>query len=332
MPGPKKIYQDKRLFEQVAREVHGDKYDYSKFALFNSTTPGTVICKQCHHEFRVKPWDHLYGGKKRAGYGCPRCANKQRGQTLNKNTQWFLNELRLRRVDKGEYYDYSKVIYISAHDNIEIGCPIHGPFWQTPDSHLRGSGCPICSHYYDEGEKLRAWNNYFNKMKQIRPDKCEYYDYSHVVYENCNVPVEIRCPTHGSFWQSPAQHLHANGKCPVCSGSNLERLVQQILTEYNIKFEREKTFAFLKRQRLDFYLPDYNIAFECQGEQHYKPVPYFNRNGNTLEVIQKNDRTKRNRCANNGIKVYYIKYTEKNIKEKIQKILTKQNKSTPNLL
>ena len=37
MPGPKKIYQDKRLFEQVAREVHGDKYDYSKFALFNAT-------------------------------------------------------------------------------------------------------------------------------------------------------------------------------------------------------------------------------------------------------------------------------------------------------
>lgn len=324
MPGPKKIYQDKQLFEQAAREVHGDKYDYSKFALFNSTTPGTVICRCCHNEFQVKPWDHLYGGKKRLGYGCPICANKQRSQTLFKDREWFMNEVRTRRADKGEYYDYSKVIYRGAHENIEIGCPIHGPFIQSADSHLRGSGCPVCARYYDENEKSQAWDKYFNKMKLARPDKCEYYDYTKVVYENCSIPVEIGCPIHGPFWQTPAHHLHANGKCPVCTGSNLERLVQQILMELNVKFEREKTFTFLKHQRLDFYLPTFNIAIECQGEQHYKPVPYFNRRGNTLEVIQKNDKTKRNRCANNGIKVYYIKYTEKNVKEKIQKILAKQ--------
>lgn len=323
MPGPKKIYQDKQLFEQAAREVHGDKYDYSKFALFNSTTRGTVICRQCGQEFQVKPWDHLYGGKKRTGYGCPVCANKQRSQTLFKDLNWFLNELKTRREDKGEYYDYSKVKYKGAHENIEIICPEHGSFLQTPDSHFRGSGCPVCARYYDADERLQAWDKYFNKMKQTRPDKCEYYDYSKVVYENCDVPVEIICPEHGSFWQKPAHHLHANGKCPVCAGSNLERAVQQILTDLNINFKREKTFPFLKLQRLDFYLPDYNIAIECQGEQHYKPVSYFNQHGCTLEVIQKRDKLKRTRCANNGIKVYYVKYTEKDIRARIEKILTK---------
>ena len=26
--------------------------------------------------------------------------------------------------------------------------------------------------------------------------------------------------------------------------------------------------------KLDFYLPEYNIAIECQGEQHFVPVPF----------------------------------------------------------
>lgn len=29
-------------------------------------------------------------------------------------------------------------------------------------------------------------------------------------------------------------------------------------------------FPFLKRQSLDFYIPKYNVAIECQGEQHFE--------------------------------------------------------------
>ena len=31
-------------------------------------------------------------------------------------------------------------------------CPKHGEFWQTPDSHLQGSGCPSCSHRKSDAE------------------------------------------------------------------------------------------------------------------------------------------------------------------------------------
>lgn len=40
----------------------------------------------------------------------------------------------------------------------------------------------------------------------------------------------------------------------------------------NIKYERYKKFSWLKKQNLDFYLPDYNIAIECQGIQHFEPL------------------------------------------------------------
>ena len=46
-----------------------------------------------------------------------------------------------------------------------------------------------------------------------------------------------------------------------------------LLTE-NIVFEHRKHFEWLGQQHLDFYLPEFNIAIECQGEQHYEPVDF----------------------------------------------------------
>lgn len=44
----------------------------------------------------------------------------------------------------GERYDYSRVVYINNKTSVEIICPEHGVFYQRPDSHLVGKGCPFC--------------------------------------------------------------------------------------------------------------------------------------------------------------------------------------------
>ena len=44
------------------------------------------------------------------------------------------------------------------------------------------------------------------------------------------------------------------------------------LKENNIEFETQKRFKWLGGKSLDFYLPKYNIAIECQGLQHFRPV------------------------------------------------------------
>ena len=33
-----------------------------------------------------------------------------------------------------------------------IICPIHGEFWQTPNNHLFGAGCPTCPQSNPEGK------------------------------------------------------------------------------------------------------------------------------------------------------------------------------------
>jgi hypothetical protein len=59
----------------------------------------------------------------------------------------------------GKYY-YSKVEYINNHTKVCIICPEHGEFWQTPNSHLNGQGCPKCS-YQTRSLKLRLTKEQF---------------------------------------------------------------------------------------------------------------------------------------------------------------------------
>ena len=56
-------------------------------------------------------------------------------------TEEFIN--RARKVH-GNKYGYSKVEYKNAHTKVCIICPIHGEFWQIPNDHLNGCGCPKC--------------------------------------------------------------------------------------------------------------------------------------------------------------------------------------------
>lgn len=41
-------------------------------------------------------------------------------------------------------YKYPNTIYVKNDEKVEIECPIHGTFWQTPHNHLNGAGCPKC--------------------------------------------------------------------------------------------------------------------------------------------------------------------------------------------
>ena len=60
--------------------------------------------------------------------------------------------IRRARSIHGDKYDYSKVNYINRRTKVCIVCPIHGEFWQQPESHCNGSGCSKC--YHNKRKKL----------------------------------------------------------------------------------------------------------------------------------------------------------------------------------
>ena len=92
--------------------------------------------------------------------------------------------------------------------------------------------------------------------------------------------------------------------------SLLERIMAVFLKRRGVRYEQQKRFSFIGRKSLDFYLPDYKIAIECQGVQHYK------KNCGLFggENQQKRDILKEKECKENGIKiVYYTDYKNKKI-------------------
>lgn len=110
----------------------------------------------------------------------------------------------------GTKYDYSQVKYVSTQTPVTIICPNHGPFQQKPFNHLRGHDCPICGR-----DKTKTGRDEF--IRRARAVHGNRYDYSQVVYKRTNEKVEIICPVHGSFWQTPQCHISSKQNCPKCA-------------------------------------------------------------------------------------------------------------------
>lgn len=106
-------------------------------------------------------------------------------------------------------YDYSKVVYINSKTKVCIICPEHGEFWQTPNNHLKGSGCSKCSYFKLSSNK----NSFIEKSMLIHGAK---YNYDLFVYSNATTKSIIICPIHGEFLQSLNSHLSGHG-CPKCA-------------------------------------------------------------------------------------------------------------------
>lgn len=90
-----------------------------------------------------------------------------------------------------------------------IICPIHGEFKATPQSHLKGSGCPVCN-----GTQRITKDIFIERSIKSHTTK---YDYSKVSFKNPLEKVTIICPIHEEFQQRASYHMHG-GNCPKCVG------------------------------------------------------------------------------------------------------------------
>lgn len=287
-------------FIEKAKQVHGNKYNYSKVEYINNRANICIICPK-HGEFWQRAGNHIY-----KEYGCPKCKTEKIGNLKRKSLEQFIEDARKIHGDK---YDYSKVEYINAHTKLEIICPKHGGFWQEPGGHISGKKCPACALEENRDTK----EQFIEKAKKIHGDK---YDYSKVEYINSYTPICIICPEHGEFYQIPHTHLTGKG-CKKCRNSKGEDKIARVLESKNIRFiHDENCLEFLRELRPDFYLPDYNLVIEYDGEQHFKPIEIFG-GVERFEKTQELDALKTQLCEEHNIKLVRISYTQFNEIEEI---------------
>ena len=142
------------------REVHGNKYDYSKVEYVKMHNKVRIICPM-HGEFEQTPSKHLLG------QGCKKCGIIERAKKKTKTTEQFIKEAKAIHGDK---YDYSKTEYVNAYTKVKIICPTHGEFEQRPFDHIHNHGCPMCSESLLEREiktLLEEHNIEFESQKRF---------------------------------------------------------------------------------------------------------------------------------------------------------------------
>ena len=279
-------------FIQQARIVHGSKYDYSKTIYTYGRKKVTITCPE-HGDFEQTASEHI-GGK-----GCQKCANNVP-----------ISEIEFLKRARGKYgnkFDYTLMKYQDYRTPVTIICPEHGEFTLTPMYHLTYSmGCVACSRDKMSKEMSMTTEEFIERAVYVHGDR---YDYSKVNYINSNYKVDIICKKHNLlFSQDPTSHLSGCG-CPKCNASKMELRIWRMLEIKGIDQVHQKTFEWLKYKSslyLDFYLPEYNLAIECQGLQHFGIVKKGKRCFENQEEILVRDKVKYKLCKKHGIKILYF--------------------------
>ena len=237
---------NKENFIKESNEVHQNKYDYSKVDYKGVTTKVKIICP-VHGEFWQTPRVHLNG------CGCPKCGLERQNDATRLTTEEFI--IRANKI-QGNKYDYSKVEYVDYMTKVCIICPEHGEFWQTPNKHLLGQGCPKCGN-----TKKLTLTEFIERSRKIHTDK---YDYSKVKYINNGTKVCIICPDHGEFWQTPHNHLIGHG-CPKCKNNKIsasetkttEKFVLEARKVHGDKYDYSRTKYLSAKDKVCIICPEH---------------------------------------------------------------------------
>ena len=249
-------------FIRKAQNIHNNKYDYSKTRYINANTKLTIICPN-HGEFKQKATAHINSKN-----GCPKCGYESMQSTLLYSTPKFI---KLSKNIHGDKYDYSKTEYEESKKKLKIVCQKHGEFYQRPNDHLNGNGCPKCA-----GTRLQ--NEIFKFVSSLSPDS-KYNNRSIIKPYELDIFIpskKIGIEVNGIYWHSfnhiettEERNRHTN-KCDLCVNYDIF-LIQINENEWRNK---QKIIKSILKSKLGI-IPNKIYARKCKiikldSQQHKK--------------------------------------------------------------
>ncbi|HEX4373713.1 MAG TPA: hypothetical protein VHZ50_10455, partial [Puia sp.] len=189
-------------FVKKANLIHNNKYRY--LSIYCGMSVKMQINCSVHGDFWQRAGDHIYNKT-----GCPQCGICKNTNKKRLTLQEFIERSNLIHNFQ---YDYSRAIYVDYATKIEIGCNKHGYFYQNPNSHLNGNGCPECGNLKISKKLSSNLDEFIIKANLIHNDR---YDYSESIYTGNKREMIIKCYEHGRFYQTPNMHLNGHG-CQEC--------------------------------------------------------------------------------------------------------------------
>lgn len=190
-----------------------------------------------------------------------------------------------------------------------------GQLTSVRGSDLRREKTKSCGCLNKQQAKINITHTINHKIKQENKQLLDKtFGFLKVLEVEDNI-AKCQCLLCGNICYTKIKYLKNGHKQSCgCLVSKGEAKISQILKENNINFEQQKTFdtcRFLDTNALakfDFYLPDYNLLIEFDGEQHFH---YTNQDWNTkehFEKVQAHDEFKNQWCKNNNIPLIRVPY------------------------
>jgi len=191
--------------------------------------------------------------------------------------------------------------YRTARSHVRWRCA-KGHEWKAlPDAVKRGSWCPVCSGTFPLTlARMRDYARGFG-------GKC-----ISEKYVNSKSHIRWRC-AEGHEWEAKPDHVLKGHWCPVCSSGISERICRALLEQLTgFRFAKARP-KWLKNERgkqmeLDGFAPSINLAFEYQGQQHFKYVSLFHLQPSDFRKRQRDDEQKRELCSAHGVKLLEIPF------------------------
>ena len=241
-----------------SKKVHGDKYDYSKIeSLTGSRKIVPIICHNHSNEFVFyqTPYHHIHRKQ-----GCPLCAGR-----FSYDYKEFIrkaNKIHNNRYD----YTFLEEDYKGNKSKVRIICKEHGEFKQTPNAHLRGDKCNLCSR-----RDFKNTESFILESNKIHNNK---YGYEKVKFDSIKDEVVINCPIHGDFIQNAYNHVLGSGcrKCSECEKHTQDSIIQKFKEVHGEKYDyslvefvniREKVKIICQRHGI--FLQDPFCHYQNQG-------------------------------------------------------------------
>lgn len=309
---------DYKSFLKRFNEKYGTNFEfpYIEKEYENEKSIVTFVCKNCGRIHTQKA-QNIFANK----YGCtckipkketkPKIIVKKEPKTRRMGRYTVLDRIyskypTVEVFDINEYKDISTPLHFKCKDCGHV-------FPRKPNTflygHLKGA-CPKCVAKIIHEERTKT-------QEQFEQDVYRKYgkDLYTVVgkYISSSDYIKIQCNDCGKIFPIAASSFLQGHGCPFHSDieSKMEKEIEKLLKAHNLIYKKQKTFGWLKNKtklKLDFYLPQCNIAIECQGLQHFHPIEYFG-GEKELKNVQYRDTLKNELCSKHNIKVvYYANY------------------------
>lgn len=281
-------------FIEKAKEIHGERYNYSQVVYVNKNTNVKIICPE-HGEFWQTPDNHLQGK------GCAKCCTHGKKYAVD-----YLPDIEILHPELKPKLDENN------QNQIILTCPIHGEYSKLAKNVLRKFECPEC-----KVERLR--NDLFNernkdfirKAKEIHGDV---YDYTKTKYKGFEEKLTIICPKHGEFEQQASVHLLGCG-CQECANERIRKvrinetdLINRFREKHGDKYDYSKVKYEKAKQKVEII---------CKKHGEFTQDPYSHMNGAGCPVCYSERSTSDNEiCFRHFIEESYpgvIKTNDRNI-------------------